>query len=296
MFARDEPRRTRVPRDAHRLGLAARCAARGRHHRAPPHPALPAAPHPRVRALRRLLRRVQLRCRGHSRTAAGPACRATRRSRPGRPLRLQKLVHFGTPVMRSGDRSEYRALPSQLKSLLSQLEPHDLCDSPMRTSCACTCSLSSSCNCSGSSFRSSRSTRSWAPTPAPTHPLRSNSRLRRVRVLHSTWARTRAVGRRCCAGRCRTLRRSRTTRSALSGGSSRSSRVFCTRCCGACTSGASAASWDAARCASRQTTRTRTAARLSRSSRSPRLLRTCKRPIAQAKRLSPRQRINVLIS
>ena len=32
--------------------------------------------------------------------------------------------------MRSGDRSEYRALPSQLKSLLSQLESHDLCDFP----------------------------------------------------------------------------------------------------------------------------------------------------------------------
>ena len=32
--------------------------------------------------------------------------------------------------MRSGDRFEYRALPSQLKSLLSQLEPHDLCDFP----------------------------------------------------------------------------------------------------------------------------------------------------------------------
>ena len=32
--------------------------------------------------------------------------------------------------MRSGDRSEYRALPSQLKRLLSQLEPHDLCDFP----------------------------------------------------------------------------------------------------------------------------------------------------------------------
>ena len=30
----------------------------------------------------------------------------------------------------SGDRSEYRALPLQLKSLLSQLEPHDLCDFP----------------------------------------------------------------------------------------------------------------------------------------------------------------------
>ena len=33
-------------------------------------------------------------------------------------------------LMRSGDRSEYCALPSQLKSLLSQLEPHDLCDFP----------------------------------------------------------------------------------------------------------------------------------------------------------------------
>ena len=33
-------------------------------------------------------------------------------------------------LMKSGDRSEYRALPSQLKSLLSQLEPHDLCDFP----------------------------------------------------------------------------------------------------------------------------------------------------------------------
>ena len=33
-------------------------------------------------------------------------------------------------LMRSGDRSEYRALPSQLKSLLSQLEPPDLCDFP----------------------------------------------------------------------------------------------------------------------------------------------------------------------
>ena len=32
--------------------------------------------------------------------------------------------------MRSGDRFEYRALPSQLKSLLSQLEPHHLCDFP----------------------------------------------------------------------------------------------------------------------------------------------------------------------
>ena len=32
--------------------------------------------------------------------------------------------------MRSGDRSEYRALPSQLNSLLSQLEPHDLCEFP----------------------------------------------------------------------------------------------------------------------------------------------------------------------
>ena len=39
-------------------------------------------PRIRARALRRLLRRVQLRCRGHSRPAAGPACRATRRSRP----------------------------------------------------------------------------------------------------------------------------------------------------------------------------------------------------------------------
>ena len=80
------------------LGLHARRAARGRHHRAPPHPALPAAPHPHARALRRLLRRVQLRCRGHSRPASGPACRATRRSRPGSPLRLQRLVHFGTPA------------------------------------------------------------------------------------------------------------------------------------------------------------------------------------------------------
>ena len=62
-FARAEPRRTSVPRDAHRLGLHERRATRGRHHRAPPHPALPAAPHPRARALRRLLRRVHLRCR-----------------------------------------------------------------------------------------------------------------------------------------------------------------------------------------------------------------------------------------
>ena len=29
--------------------------------------------------------------------------------------------------MRSGDRSEYHAIPSQLKSILSQLELHDLC-------------------------------------------------------------------------------------------------------------------------------------------------------------------------
>ena len=33
-------------------------------------------------------------------------------------------------LMRSGDRSEYRALPPQLKSLLNQLEPHNLCDFP----------------------------------------------------------------------------------------------------------------------------------------------------------------------
>ena len=96
-FARAEPRRTRVFRDAHRLGLHERRAAHGRHHRAP-HPALPPAPHQRARALRRLLRRVQLRCREHSRPAAGPACRATRRSQPGRPMRLQRLVHFGTPA------------------------------------------------------------------------------------------------------------------------------------------------------------------------------------------------------
>ena len=31
-------------------------------------------------------------------------------------------------LMRCGDRSEYHTLPSQLKSLLSQLELHDLCD------------------------------------------------------------------------------------------------------------------------------------------------------------------------
>ena len=76
-----------------------RCAARGRHHRAPPPPALPAAPHPRARALRRILRVCNF-------DAAGT--RALPQDQPVAPLSPSDLVldalcdfrdvHFGTPA------------------------------------------------------------------------------------------------------------------------------------------------------------------------------------------------------
>ena len=186
--------------------------------------------------------------------------------------------------MKSGDRSEYRALPSQLKSLLTQLDPHDLSDFPNAHIVRVYLQPLEFLQLHRR-FVPKFAFHSFLSADATTAQQSSSESSPSTALDIGAYVRSREALLRWLMPNTKAL--ANYTERSFGWQQSKLENVL-HRCCGACASGASAASWDAARCASGQTMRMRTATLLSRSSRSPRSLRTC--PVAQAKTVSPRQR------